>query len=286
MKHAFIICALGGSLLADTVTSGTGAFSGFSTNLMSSTDAWIGYASPPATPAGAFWNNPSADTGAAGSHMMNVGYLLSGTGGFAATPSVLGTDTVTDEFTGSGGGDPVAFNFLSTVTAYNIAILFADSSLNTGNAAQGTTFGYYVGSTFTPLYTPIDSNSPLPSTPFDPTISGGSYGFYATVCYAAGACETYTTGDGNFGNVSGAAGWNHFALFQLASGSYVIGLEDALGWGGEGDGDFNDVVVELKVDAVPEPGTIAIMGLGLAGLALLGSKRNALQRLFGRSVAL
>lgn len=100
------------------------------------------------------------------------------------------------------------------------------------------------------------------------------------MCYGVGACETYTTSDGNSGNVSGAAGWNHFALFELASGSYVIAFEDTNAFGGEGLGDFNDVIVELRVgDPVPEPATIAIMSVGLAGMVLLGSKRNPLKRL-------
>jgi len=41
---------------------------------------------------------------------------------------------------------------------------------------------------------------------------------------------------------------------------------------GEGLGDFNDVVVELQ--AVPEPGSIAAVALGLAALALL-ARRDA-----------
>ena len=76
--------------------------------------------------------------------------------------------------------------------------------------------------------------------------------------------SAYTTGNGNSGNVSGAAGWNHFALFELASGSYVIGLEDTNGFAGEGLGDFNDVVVELRVTPTPEPDSVAFMGIGLA----------------------
>jgi hypothetical protein len=203
---------------------------------------------------------------------MNAGYLLTDSGGFAGTPSVIGTDSVTEEFTASGGADPVDFDFVSNATAYQISLLFADSSLDTGNAAQGTVFGYYAGNQFTPLYTPVDSNSPSVSMPFDPAASGTSYGFYATVCYGASLCETYTTGEGNFGNDGGAAGWNHFALFQLASGSYVLGFEDTNNFGGEGFGDFNDIVVELKVASTPEPGTTAMMGLGLMAFAYFWRK--------------
>jgi hypothetical protein len=62
-------------------------------------------------------------------------------------------------------------------------------------------------------------------------------------------------------------------LFQLASGNYVLGFEDGNGMFTEGIGDFNDIVVGLV--AVPEPGTIAIMGLGLAALGVLGRRRVA-----------
>jgi hypothetical protein len=280
-----VMLAISGSARADTVTSVTGAFSGFTTGFASSTPPWVNLSTsqtPEGTP---FWNDPSADAGTGGSHMMNIGSLLTDSGGFAGTPSVLGGDSVTQQFTADGGADPTAFSFLNNATAYNIALLFAESSLDTGNAAHGTVFGTYTGTTFTPLYTPVDSSSPSSATPFDPTTAGNSYGFYATVCYEVGLCETYTSGNGNFGNVTDAAGWNHFALFELASGSYVIGFEDTNKFGLEGQGDFNDIVVELQTPdpiATPEPSTIAITGAGLAGLLLLGSKRNALKRLFLR----
>jgi hypothetical protein len=151
-------------------------------------------------------------------------------------------------------------------TPFDITLLFADSSLDTGNAAQGTVFGYYVGNTFTPVYTVGDTFAPTDTELEDPATLGNSYGFYVTVCYGGGFCETYTTGNGNTGNESGAAGWNHFALFQLASGNYAMGFTAADADVGEGLGDFNDVVVELQ--AIPEPGTIGTLALGLAGLAL------------------
>ena len=259
---AAALLAFARSLPGDQIVSATGTFSSFPSGFASSTPPWVSFATAPEnTP---FWNNPSADTGAGGSHMMNAGYLLSGTGGLSGAASVLGADTVTGNFTTSTGDDPSAFDFLSTATAYNIALLFADSDMNTGNASHGTVFGYYSGSTFTPLYTPLDSTSPAPAIPFDPMASGNTYGFYATVCYTANDCETYTTGKGNSGTVNGSAGWNHFALFELASGSYVIAFEDEAEYGGEGFGDFNDIVVELKTVTTPEPGTIAVMGAGLA----------------------
>jgi hypothetical protein len=127
--------------------------------------------------------------------------------------------------------------------------------------------------------------------------AGTVYGFYATVCYnfTGGVCTqsvTYTTGAGNFSTgftagaqFLGALGWNHFALFELASGQEVLGFTDtpyALSTNVQGEGDFQDVVLGLIGNppnnfssGAPEPGTIAIMGLGLAGLGLIGRRRFA-----------
>jgi hypothetical protein len=200
--------------------------------------------------------------------MMNVGYVLTGTGGMAG--NVLGGDSVTADLT-SGGADPTAFSFVSTGLQDIMTLLFAQSSLDTGNAAQGTVFGYYVGNNFTQLYTVGETTTPTDQTTFTPTTAGGSYGFYATVCYGAGVCETYTTGNGNTGNVTGPDAWNHFALFELASGNYAMGFTAADAMVGEGLGDFNDVVIELQT--IPEPGTMAIMAVGLVALGLAARAR-------------
>jgi hypothetical protein len=259
------VCLLSGSILADSITSATGSFSAFSSGFGATTPTWQGQFTEPTTTSSPFWNNPSDDTGQGGSHMMNIGYVLTDSGGLVGTPSILGSDSVTDQFTAAGGTDPAAFNFVSSGVGFDITLLFADSSLDTGNTAQGTVFGYYVGNTFTPLYTVGDTFAPADTEVEDPATLGNSYGFYVTVCYGGGFCETYTTGDGNTGNESGAAGWNHFALFQLASGNYAMGFTAADANVGEGLGDFNDVVVELQ--PIPEPGTIGVVGLALAGLA-------------------
>ncbi len=268
----WLALALSGSLFASTVYSDTGTFSPFPSNFSSSTPTWIDGSTPPATTGMPFWNNPSDDTGAGGSHLMNIGYVLTDTGGLAGTPSVLGEETVAEDFTTADGGDPERFSFLSDETGYNISLLFADSSLDTGSAATGTVFGYYVGSAFTPLWDVSPTGSPTGTEPFDPTTLGNDYGFYATVCYSPGDCETYTTGEGNSGDSNGGRAWNHFALFELDDGNYVIGFTGQNGFYGEGLGDFNDVVIELQ--AVPEPGTIAIAASGLAGMYFVRSRRR------------
>jgi len=201
------------------------------------------------------------------------------------------------------------FAFQSTQTAFTISLLFADSGNNSGVTGQATSIGTYImlGGVFTPA-TVIDSavSNNTTGTPQALTVSnpdlvvnaGTVYGFYATVCYSwngtsCTASVTYTTDNGNFstnmsaGNAMlGSLGWNHFALFELADGEEVLGFEDTP-WAlnttnaTEGIGDFNDVVIGLVGNpaiitaSAPEPGTIAIMGLGLAGLGLIGRRRYA-----------
>jgi hypothetical protein len=272
-------------MFADTVTSATGSFSAFVAPTVLTTPAWTGNGTAPTVPPGnagtPFWNDASDDSGTGGSHLMNVGYVLTDTGGLTGTTAVLGSDTVSTDLIGTGGADPTAFNFVRNATAYNISMLFASSGLDTGNTipgAVGTVFGYYLLSapgTLIPVYSNIaTTTSPMLTKAFNPS---GNYGFYATVCYSTGAtdCETYTTSAGNSGNNSGGAAWNHFALFQLASGNYVVGFTGQNGMFGEGLGDFQDVLIELSASAVPEPGTIAFLGLGLAGLGILGRRRFA-----------
>jgi hypothetical protein len=235
-------------------------------------------------------------------------YYASGSGNgdpvSSATPtsvSGLGSETVVPS---------LEFSFMSQGTALQVAILFADSGQNGTTVGQATSFGTYILTSggcgtncqFTPtvISSAVNNNtSGIAGTAVtDPNYSNTTvYGYYATVCYqyVSGSCTssiTYTTGAGNFSNnisgssaLLGALDWNHFAYFELANGEMVFGFEDSP-WAltnsnaVEGIGDFNDVVFAvtgnpLITSAAPEPGTIAIMGLGLAGLGLIGRRRAA-----------
>lgn len=294
---AAAVVALSGSMMADTISSGSGGFSAMPSgaSLLTTMTPWSS-SNITTNSQVPFFNNPSSDI-IGGSHAVNVGDIL--TGSTPTLPNPLGADTVTQYFSFLGGsgpngqdpvgtstpvvsggttadGTPLAFSLVRNAVAYNISVLFADSSMD-----PSTTFGTYTGNTFTPIYSGVANN--LTGTPsnvmsFNPVGNGVTYGFYATVCYTSG-CETYTSGNGNSGvtnaGVNGGQAWNHFALFQLASGGYAIGFEDGNGQFTEGIGDFNDIVIELSSSSVPEPGTIAIMGLGLAGLGFLGRRRFA-----------
>jgi hypothetical protein len=235
--------------------------------------------------------------GAGGSDPMNA----------AAPTSVagLGTETVVPT---------LEFSFMSQATAQQVSILFADSGLDTGTPGSATTFGTYLLTSgacgtncqFTPtvISNTVGNNTTGTAGSAVADSSYGNttvYGYYATVCYkfVSGVCTqsvTYTTGAGNFSNnitpdpnqnnnLLGALGWNHFAFFELANGTMVFGFEDSpwgLGTtnGVEGIGDFNDLIFAVTGNApfassTPEPGTIAIMGLGLATLGMIGRRRFA-----------
>lgn len=325
--------ALSGSMFADTINTSTSTG-----QLVAVPTTAVFSAATPSYPVSSvansqtpFWNDPSSDTGAAivTPHVANVGDVLSG---LATGTSPVAANVTAGNINGSyyasaiGNGDPISttalgavaglpgtdsavpaleFNFLSSQTAMQISLLFADSSQDTGTSPMGTTFGTYIvpngGSIQTfQLGGPIgDTTTPqafgnLASNFFN---NGTVYGFYATVCYAssAGVCTnsvTYTTGVGNYStNIPagsgflGGMGWNHFAFFELANGEWALGFSDtpwALGTPNSvsGLGDYNDAIFGITGNAAfgstaPEPGTIAIMGLGLAGLGLLGRRRFA-----------
>jgi hypothetical protein len=272
------LIALSGSLLADTVST-TGTFSAFPTGFSTGTPTWISNGTSPGAPTGGtpFWNDASDDTGNGGSHLMNIGYALTGTGGF--TSSILGSESLTGAQDLTNGGSDVPFNMVRNATAYNITLLYADSLDNTGANAStgvvGTTFGYVVGTTATALYNVGNVTSPTGTQSFNPSGVGGVYGFYATVCYNTGNCETYYTNGNAVGTSGGGSAWNHFALFELADGNYVIGFTGQNMVAGEYHGDYQDVVIELSQVSIPEPGTVAIMGLGLAAIGVLGRRRYA-----------
>lgn len=298
MNKLFLVAAgavaLSGSLFADTITGTSTAGASTLTTVVTpitGTSTWTsnGTQPNPAVNGNPFWNNPSDDTFGTGTtaqqHMANVGYLLTDTGAFSTSTvgHPLGSDTVATDYQNTDGSDPTSFNIVRTISAETITLLFASGGLDTGNTPSATgangaftQIGYYSGTSYTGsngtiLYNsvgPTPITTPGSAAAFNAT---GTYGFFAVVCYAVNSCETYTT-NGNTGPYSAA--WDHFAAFQTAAGNWVIGFTAQNGLFGEMQGDFQDVVFEIS-SAVPEPGTIAIMGLGLAGLGVLGRRRFA-----------
>lgn len=56
----------------------------------------------------------------------------------------------------------------------------------------------------------------------------------------------------------------NFNLFAVAEDYFLISFDD--GW--TGDDNHDDMVIAVRASKVPEPGTLALLGLGLAGIAV------------------
>jgi hypothetical protein len=310
MKSAVLILAacllFSGTLIADAVTLSSGAsmtnfssvFNPLQPSPQMNTGATLSYGTP-------FWNNYSTDTGVGGSHNMNIGYMLTGTGGFAGT-NVLGSDSVATTALGGGTAmaptDPTAFSFTpDSAETYDVTLLGGYSGV-TNSLWYGTQFGIYYtnGSNivYNQLYgpgaNPYTDTASIDVSPLTNPLS--SFGFYAIVCYAPspvnGTCPSqyqeiyYTDSSMNSGYLTNdpaarfnGGGYNHFALFGLTSNpnaNFVIAFKDGP-VGEEGLGDFNDVVIAFTDPSdfpagVPEPATLVFVGMGLIALGI-GGKR-------------
>jgi hypothetical protein len=335
MKSA--VCVLLGGLLtatlvsADAVTlsSGASAYGFYNVFNPDQTSPTASTSITQLTSGTPFWNNYSTDTAAeigtsvttagessacggsttsaCSSHNMNIGYMLSGTGGFTGDNVFDNKDSVATTYMNSNGSDPSSFTFSANPEQnYDVTLLGAFSG-NSNSLSWGTQFGiYYVvdGVTmYEQLYGP-GTNSYSDTTPIniDNIQDSGAtvIGFYATVCnYDASAPQTMTP-DGtampagcgvttyysnsllnsgfivnNESSYDDSGAYNHFALFGLTSSpdnDFVVAFKDGPVTQ-EGMGDFNDIVVEFADPALaaPEPATLGIVGLGLT---LLGIRRR------------
>lgn len=102
---------------------------------------------------------------------------------------------------------------------------------------------------------------------------GRNFGFYIDSSSRSGGGLFYTHNSLNNG------GLDYFKIYNTsASGSgdlfgsdIVLGMEDLFGLG---DKDYNDMIVGVSdVSAVPEPGTMVLLGIGLLGMAIYGKRR-------------
>jgi len=65
------------------------------------------------------------------------------------------------------------------------------------------------------------------------------------------------------------------AIFKIEEleNSYILGWEDLdLNGGTGGDRDYQDMIVRITIEQVPEPGSMALLGLGLLGLVATRKK--------------
>lgn len=309
MKLSFVLMAatmvVGSMAYADTLNTGggfntsTGAFSAFNLGTQGSCPGGV------CTDGTPFFNNTSSDV-INGSQAANAGNFLSDTGGFALNGNVTaGCSTCGTNYMASGGqmytqsaNSPnfaSAFSFIRQAGAIEITLLYSNSSTN-----NNLEFGLYDASSQANALANHDivqqggitNLNNLIGTTYDLSNPFATYGIYARTCDAnatTGACPggnvvTYFSNvamNGVNGDTPAAdVNHMHWALFQSGTNAniYYLALEDFAITSGtrnsvEGYGDYNDLILELNTSPVPEPATISIVGLALAGLGF-ARRRN------------
>jgi hypothetical protein len=276
----------------------SGAFSAFTLGTR-------GVCSPGCTDGTPFFFNTSGDT-VNGSTNASVGDFLNASGSFGSP--VSGCPTCGVNYMASNGqmytqaaNSPnfaTAFSFIRQAASLSITLLYANSSVN--NNAE---FGIYDASSQSnalnnhevvqPIGALTNLNNMIGQT-YNITQNYGLWGVYARTCDVNAANQACPGGNvvTYFSNVAmngvngdtpaadAAATHMHWALFQSGTNAavYYLALEDFALTSGtrnvtEGYGDYNDIILRIDTSGVPEPATLSIMGLGLAGLGLLGRRK-------------
>jgi hypothetical protein len=248
------VCLINSPALGDTVVGHFGSWQSFTSSKLDKDGK-------------PYFDQPSLDDG-----NRNVGYFLTGTGGVYFT-DYLGTNP---QFWGlpynkandSGGGADIGFHWTNASPSGIVTLLIEVAGYATTNI-----FGWFEWDSGVkhPIF-PGSDGAPLAKT----VAIGEAYGFYLE---RENGPTFYTDVNGDL--------WTNpdqtinFAVFRgdrYGPDVFFLGCEDLteaeLGKCREGwIGDFNDMVV--KIQPLPLPGSLVLLGSGLVGLGLLGWRRRS-----------
>jgi len=210
-----------------------------------------------------YWANPSFDPN---STAANVGYCM--TGGVGCTmiggaPGALPT-YVANTTTGAAVTN---FWFSNALVSSPVG---ATLQVEVAGLASGNTFGWVATDAFGAIVGPLNTLFPGPAGAGTAvTFSLGSATHYAFWLTSGQGYTFFTTSSANLDPFGNPLGTNkqHFALFAPNTNNintvFYLGIEDLPFTAA--DKDYNDMVV--KITHVPEPGTLALFGTGLLGIA-------------------